>query len=185
MVGDDKNACWEIYKRGYNTIWIVVCCGHLMSRAVKPNTFWRPTRWWAISFPSMKASHLCPREQETKAICPIGNPFYVTSLFVHRLAISKFKLEVKAWNPQFRSKVTIFVPCDLKFDRCLWKNGTLFLWHLKLCAPFRSHLKIRAGVIVRKFPNRGKICFVFSGFDLWPMTFSIDIMVITPENVMM
>ena len=124
----------------------------------------------------MKASHLCPREQQTKAVCPIGNPFYVTSLFVHRLAISKFKLEVKSGNTQLRSKVTTFVPCDLTFDRCLWQ-----IWHLFYGTwSFVHHSEaiwnsIRAGVIVRKCPDRGKICFVLSGFDLWPLTFFIEI----------
>ena len=96
------------------------------------------------------------------------------SSFVHHFkAIGEFKLESQSGNAQFRSKLVIFVPCDLKIWRMTLKNDRVhLLCYFKLCASFHSHLSILNGVTVRKRQIRVKIGDFFSRvtliFDGWP-----------------
>ena len=91
----------------------------------------------------------------------IGHLSFAVSSFVqYFIAISEFKLELQSRNAQFGSNSTIFFSCvTLKFDRWHWKTlGHLFYATSKLCAAFRSHWRIKAGVTVRKRP-------IFTKFD--------------------
>ena len=66
-----------------------------------------------------------------------------------------------------------FVPCDLEIWRMiLKKNTTPLLCYFKLCASFRNHWWIQAGVTVRKHPIWVKVDDFFSRVTLkfhgWP-----------------
>ena len=58
----------------------------------------------------------------------IEHLIYGTSIFVHHcVAIGEFKLELQFGNPQFGSKLTIFLSCmTLKFEGWHWQT----IWHL-------------------------------------------------------
>ena len=79
-------------------------------------------------------------------------------------------------------------PCDLEIWRLTLKNNRApLLSNIKLCATFRHHMWIQAGVTVRKRLN-GVMTSVTLTFDLWPWPFpwtSRRLMVITPENFRM
>ena len=119
----------------------------------------------------------------------IGHLFYATSSYVHHfLAICEFKLELQSGNAQVGSKSVIFLSSmTLKFDWWPWKNNRApLLCYFKLCASFSSHLWIQTGVMVRKRPNWGKICFDLCDLDLWLFAWTpLLSMVITSENFMM
>ena len=57
-----------------------------------------------------------------------------------------------------------------------------FLCYFKLCASFRSHLWIPTGVILRKSPHWGKICFDLCDFYLWLLTFYMDNTFVNGKN---
>ena len=100
--------------------------------------------------------------------------FYVTSSFVHHfIAIDEFKLKLQSGNTQFRSKLTIFVQCDLKIWWMTLKNNRApLLCYFKLCASYVSHRWIHSRVAVRKFSIWVKIGFsllsVTLKFERWP-----------------
>ena len=104
----------------------------------------------------------------------IGHLFYIASSFVHHFrAIGEFKLELQSGNAQFGSKSMFFVPCDLGIWQTTLKNNTApLLYYFKLCASFRSHWWIQAGVTVRKRPIWVQIDDFFHRvtlqFDIWP-----------------
>ena len=109
-----------------------------------------------------------------------------SSFMYHFIAIGEFILELQSGNAQYRSKSMIFfVTCDLEIWQISLKhNRATLLWYFKLCASFRSHRWIYAGVVVRKSPNWGKICFDLWDLDLWPltMTFCMGIMFVNINN---
>ena len=114
---------------------------------------------------------------------------------MHRfVAICEFKLEFNFGNTKFGKNRRIFGPRDLWIWRMTPENNKVpFLYHYKLCVPFRSHLWIRAGVTIRKCPNWGKICFYLCDLHLWPLLLiffifawiSLLSMVISSKNFMM
>ena len=97
----------------------------------------------------------------------IGHLFYATSSFVNNFkAIGEFKLEWQSGNAQFRSKSTIFVPCDLEISQMTLKdNREPLICYFKIWASFHRHLWIRTGVTVRKIPNLGQNRYFLA---LWP-----------------
>ena len=89
----------------------------------------------------------------------IGHIFYAMLSFVHHFkVIGKFKLKLQSGNAQFRSKSSIFFPCDLEIWQITLKNNrTPLLYCFKHCASFHSHQWILTGVTVRKPPIWVKI----------------------------
>ena len=119
----------------------------------------------------------------------IGHLSLPTSSFVHHfVAIGKFKLELQSESAQFGSKLAIFCsvwPWNLTDD--LKKTTGHLLFYFKLCASFRSHMRIQTGVTVRKQLNRVLTSMTLI-FDLWPWPLAWTSrlpMVIIPENFMM
>ena len=104
----------------------------------------------------------------------IGHLFYTTSSLVHHFkSIGDLNLKLQSGNAQFRSKLAIFVPCDLKIWWMTLKNFKApFLYYSKLCASFQSHGWIRTGVTVRKRSIRVKVGNLLSPVTLkfagWP-----------------
>ena len=102
--------------------------------------------------------------------------FCTSSSFVHHfVAIHELKLDLKSGNAQFRSKLSIFWtvwPWNLMDD--LENKRAPLLHHLKLCASFHSHQWIKTGVMIRKHPNGGKICFAWWDLALsrWPFAWT-------------
>ena len=77
---------------------------------------------------------------------------------------------------------------DLEIWRMTLKNNRApLLCHFKLCASFRSHWWIQAGITVRKH-SIWVVTSVTLTFDLWPWPFawtSLLSLVITPEHFVM
>ena len=84
----------------------------------------------------------------------IEHLFYTTSSFVHH-----FKESVKSENAQFRSKLVIYVLCDI--DEIWWmtliNNWAPLLYCITLCTSFQSHGGIQTEGTVRKRSIRVKI----------------------------
>ena len=106
----------------------------------------------------------------------IGHLCFAVSSFVqHFIAIGEFQLELQSGNTQFGSNSTILEPCDIEILRtCMTLKNTMapLLCYFKLCASFRSHRWIQAGVTVRKRPLWSKsaifFCRVTLQFEIWP-----------------
>ena len=65
----------------------------------------------------------------------------------------EFKLELQSGNAQFGQIRRILELCDLEILRMTFKNNRApLLCYFELCASFRSHWWIQAGVTVRKCP---------------------------------
>ena len=78
----------------------------------------------------------------------IGHLFYMytTSSFVHHfMVINEFELKLQSGNPQFGSKLVIFVLCDLEIWQMALKTmGQSLLCNSKLCTSFHRHIWIQA-----------------------------------------
>ena len=97
----------------------------------------------------------------------IGHLFYTISNIVHHFkAIGEFKLELQSGKAQFGS-------CDLEIWWMTLKNNRApFLYYVKLCASFQSHLLIQTRVTVWECSLRVKIrdFFVPCDLEIWQMT---------------
>ena len=102
----------------------------------------------------------------------IGHLYHAPSSF-HRSHLW-IQTEVTARKPAVRVKIIDFAACViLEFDGRPWKIiGHLFCTTSSLVYHF-SHLWIQTGVMVRKLPNRAKICF---DIWLWPLTSDLDLL---------
>ena len=100
----------------------------------------------------------------------------------HFKTIGEFNWSYSPETPNSAQNQRFFVLYDFKIWQMTLKNNRAsLLCYFKLCASFCSPLWIQTGVMFRKSPNWGKICF-----DLWPwpltLTFCIDIMIVNGNN---
>ena len=93
------------------------------------------------------------------------------------ITIRASKLDVSSGNTHIGAKFSISHPIWLwNLTDDIENNRASIPCLCKLCASFCNLLWIQTGVMVRKWPNRGKICLLL-WLDLWPLTltFCIDI----------
>ena len=85
----------------------------------------------------------------------IAHLFYTMSSFAHNLkSISEFGLELHSGNPQFWSKLVIFVPCDLEiWQMTLENNRPPLVDCIKLSASFQSYIYIYIYTYIRIPPG--------------------------------
>ena len=89
----------------------------------------------------------------------MGHLYYTTSSFVHHFnVIGKFTLELQSGNPQFGSKLVIFLSCmTLKFEGWPWKKANL-----------RDLIAATGLVILLKFDPNHRF-FVPCDLEIWWM----------------
>ena len=102
------------------------------------------------------------------------SPFYITLTFVqHFKAIDIFKLDLQSGNAQFRSKLVIFVLCDLENWRMTLKCNTTpllsassFTYHFIAIGEFK--LELQSGN-----PQFGSKSIIF--LAVWPWNLADDL----------
>ena len=116
----------------------------------------------------------------------IGHLFFATSSFVHHfVAIGDSNWSYSLETPNFGSKSTMFLPCDLEIWRMplkkqTKKQGTYLKQHQALCIISSSYVYS----IWSYSPQTAKLGYDLCDLDLWHMTltFCIDIAFVFGNN---